>query len=877
MPRFRFPFRRSDELRQDIDEELAFHVAITAEAYEREGYSHADALALARKKLGDRQALERSLFRIDYHSLMRDRMQQYARDLAADVRFATRRIRRRPLLAVTTVATLSLGISAAVTFLGAADAILLRPLPLQSPEQIVTLWRSPVDDAETRSGLASGTIVDLAEGAEGFEAISGAEPFGFTLRRDDEAVDVGAWRVSAGFFSVLRTTPAMGRLLEPRDFEAGAVASAVITHDFWQRELGGRPEVVGGYEQFDGQPLLIAGVLPASFPDLEGRSLFVPRRIVDQQRENRTSDYWSTFARLRDGTTRDAALAELKVLTQRSDARAGEAAPPRDIQLIPLSDVMLGSVRNGLGLLALGAVLLLLMAAANTSGLLVADAMGRTRELAVRASVGAGRSRITRQLLTEGLLLTVLAGVAGLVLSVFALHFFKQWAPPTIPRLTELQVDARLLGIALLVSLVVAAVVSTAPTRIASATDLHASLKGAREAGGSVRGRRVRSLLVGAQVSMAVLLLCAGGLLLRSWAQLTAADQGYTAAGVLAVEQHIWGRYRSPVPQATFARTITAQLEQRPEITAAAVASSLPLAPSVGGESAVLARPGQETELQARGTTVSPGFFATLQLHTVSGRVFTEQDDAGSEPVVVLTESAARRLFATGDPIDQTVLVTFDDADAQPRRVIGVVRDVRFGSMEQQASAGMFVPFAQAATGSMYIVARHQTSDAAGLAVLQAAIVEQLPGAAVNEHVALGALQHAASLPRRFAVLLLAAFSVLALLLTAVGLFGLLAQLVRMREHEIGVRLALGAWPAQMRRMLLRDGLGLTSAGVLIGLVTFGLGAGVLRGVLYGVPERDPITLVAVAATMLLVAAGSSWWPATQATRVDPMRVLRSD
>jgi putative ABC transport system permease protein len=872
--RFRFPFPRADEIRRDISDEIEFHLAEATAELERKGLSPLEARAEARARLGDVTRLHRDLYRLDHRSVVRDRMRTALSELRSDLAFAARRIRRRPTLAIAITVTLAIGLGTSLTFAGAADAILLRPLPLHEPDRIVTLWRSPVDEPESRAGLAPGTAMDLVESSKSLSALAVAQPYSLQIERDGEPLEIGTWRVTDGYFAALRGAPVLGRLLEAPDFVAGAEATVVVTHEFWQRHLAGAPDVIDRFERLDEIPHRIVGVLPPEFPIEEGRQLYVPYRIAGTFRENRVADYWSAYARLAPGVSIDAARSELTGLVERSDARGPATARRRAIQAIPLADTVLGDMRGRLGLLALAAFLLLLMAAANASSLMIADTMGRQRELAVRASVGAGRERIMRQLLTESVLLALGAGAIGMLLGSWGLRLFREWAPRTVPRLAELQPDLRLVGIALLLTLVLAAIVGAASARIAATTDLATALKNSADAAGGSRGRRFRAVLVASQVALAVLLLSSGGLLLRSWIALSATDQGYSAAGVMGIENHIWGSYRTPAAQIAFADQLTARLEAVPGVVAAAVATDLPLAPAIGGEVAEVRPVGASAPTQLHGLTVSKGYFAALDLTLVEGRLFAAEDQASSEPVAIVSRSAARRLFGDGKAIDEYVELTAPGVPASRRRIIGIVADARYTSLEAAPDASFYAPHAQLPTGSLYFVTRHRGEAMASLPAVREAVREVMPGSALNEVVALGEVQRDAATPRRFALLLLLSFSGVALALTGVGLFGLLAQVVRLRERELGIRLALGAWPSHLRTLLLREGLRLAATGFAVGTITFLVVSGALRGLLYGVPARDPLTIIGVATLMLAVTALSCWWPATLATRVDPLKAL---
>jgi predicted permease len=876
MPRFRFPFTTPRQLHRDIDDELATHLSLSTEAHEARGHTPAEARALAEARLGDLGHLHRALYHIDRLSDREKRTMTWLTDLIHDLRFSLRRVRRRPLLFVLILLTLAIGTGTVMTFFGAADAILLRPLPIAEPDRVMTLWRAPVASPTLRTGLATGTIMDLVEESRTFATIAAAEPYGYDIVHEGQAHSVGAWHVTEGFFDVLRMPPFAGRLLEQPDFVPGGPPVVVVTHGFFHARLGGDLAAVGRTTLLDGNPHRVVGVLPPDFPLIEGRELYTPKVISGEEREVRRSDYLPTFGRLQAGVEPAAAAAEMRELARRSDARIVGPQTERELQVVPVVDAMLGEARTGLGLLALGAILLLLMAAANAAGLMVADTLDRHRELTIRASVGAGRGRIIRQLLTEAAVLSIAAGAVGFGLGVLGLRAFQRLAPADLPRLAELVIDVRLVAIVAGAVLLLAAVIGILPARLVARSDLQGSLKDAEGTAGGRAGRRTRLVLVGTQVALASILLGAGGLLVRSWMQLQSEDQGYQARGLMAIEQHIWQRFTTSEARANFAVAAVDQLRTQPGVVAAALASSLPLAPDVGADQARVRRPGVAQEFSVRATVGTPGLFETLEIPLVQGRSFSSTDRADGERVVIVSRTAAATLFPVEDPVGQAVDVAFMGPPV-PGRIIGVVGDVRFGSPSVPEGPAVYLAHTQAPTGSVYIVTRHTEVTPATVNSAQQAVVELMPGAALEGAIDLGALLQAANSPRRFAMLLLTAFAATALALTAVGLFGLLAQSVRGRRQELGVRMAVGAWPTSLRNMVVSEGLRLAGTGLAAGLALLLLGSGLFRRVLYGVPVHDPLTLIGVVILVLAVATAASWWPALQATRVDPIQALRRE
>lgn len=880
MARFRLPFSTPRQLQQDIDDELAFHLSISAKAHEQQGLSPTDARASAEARLGDLPELRGALYRIDRRSAREKSVMTWLDELRRDLRFSFRRTCRRPLLFVLIIATLAIGTGTVMTFFGAADAILLRPLALTEPDRVMTIWRSPAGNPEIRTGLAIGTVMDLAEESRTFSTIASAEPYGYAFVVDGEARMIDAWRVTEGFFDVFRTRPYAGRLLERTDFDPASPPTMVVGYEFFQTYLGGDLSTVGGTALLDGEAYTVAGVLPADFLTTEPSQLFTTLAITGEAREDRRSDYHYTFGRLRQGATPAVGLEDLRDVARRSDARIAGPQAVRDVQIIPLADAIFGPFRAGLGLLALGAILLLAMAATNAAGLMVADTLDRYRELTIRASVGAGRGRIIRQLMTESTVFALTAGMAGFALGVAGLRAFQRWAPADLPRIADVGVDFRVASIAAAAVLMLALSVGLLLARLVSRTDLAEALKESASPWDGHAGRGTRLLLVGTQVALASILLGGGGLLIRSWMVLQAEDQGYIATGVVGMEAHVWQFFPTAAARTSFGLRAVEILTSQPDVESAALASSLPLAPPIGNERARISRPGTGEDLNFRAVVGSPGIFDLLRVPVIQGNGFGPEHGDTGEPVVVLSRAAASMLFPGEDPLGQIVEVSYS-APPQPRRVVGVVGDVRFGSPAARGEPTLYLPHTQAPTGSVYLTVRYPEATTTFGAF--GALRELVPGASdpsavpLGEIADLGRLLREATAPRRFSTLLLSAFSAVALLLTAVGLFGLLAQNVRVRLKELGIRMAIGARPGSLRKMILGEGLRLAGVGVVAGILSLLFLSNLFGRILYGIPPHDPVTIGSVTLLMLTVAVVASWWPAAQATRIDPGRVMRSE
>ncbi len=799
------------------------------------------------------------------------------RELLLDAGFALRLGRRRGGTAALIVVTLALGIGVATTFASAVDTILFRPLPISQPDRVVSLFR--VDKASGRpDGVAPGTIVDWRERTRSFAVIAGAEPYSYAYDYGAGPVSVGAWRVSEGYFDIFRVQPVVGRLLGDADFEADADAVAVVSYPFWTTRFGSDSAVIGTMVRLgsDRIPYRIVGVLPSDFPYMDGRDLYVPQPLVGQLRQNRFSNYYPTFGRLTAHASLESAEADVQAVSAVTAAEFPESDAGWTASLVMLDASITAGVRPGLLLLLLASVLILLIACVNAASLIVAEGARRSRELAVRAALGAGSWRIVRQMIAEVGLLALGAGVLGIGIAMGGLAAFRQFAPAGIPRLNELQVDLTPVALGALAAIIVAIVVAVPPVMRVGGADLRAALKaGGRGALQSPQSVRLRSILVTVQVALAVVVLGGAGLLLRSWMAITATEQGYHPAGVVGAEAHFWGSQPTEEARLAFVEEVVRRLNEQPGVRAS-VASSLPLSSGIGNEDAEVQIPGSTESIEAFGVIVGSGFFELLSVPILDGRSIDADIRAEGDPVVVISTAVADRLWPGGDAVGALIQVSYG-GPPQLLRVIGVVGDVRFQSLEREQGPTVYLPYVQAPTGSLFVVAGGAQPAVATDPLVRGVLRDIAPTMPFGQVVHLDQQVWSAGKGRRFSLMILAAFGAVSVLLTAIGLFGLMAHMIRTRARELGIRLALGAWPAQLRRLVLRQAATLVGTGVVAGVALFLLGGGLMRGMVYGVVTDDPLTIVAVAMVVVFVALGAVWRPAKMATRINPAAALRAD
>jgi putative ABC transport system permease protein len=689
--------------------------------------------------------------------------------------------------------------------------------------------------------------------------------------------------VNAEFFSILGVRPLAGRWFAAAEDQPGGPAVVVISEELWERRYGRDPGLVGRAIHLGGRPFTVIGVVDREEKFPEYAEVWIPLGFTNENLEQRDSVYLAALARLAPGATLDEARGEAEVIADRLARQYPGANTGLGISMEPLQDSLVGEIRPAL-LVLLGAVLfVLLIACANVANLLLVRSTAREGEVAVRSALGAGPGRIVRQLLTESLVLALAGGIAGVGLAVWATKALVAAAPSQIPRIEEVGVDAPVLLFALAITLVTGLLFGLAPAIQAARPDLVGALKEAARGSRSRAAIRARNVLVVGEIALAVMLLAGAGLLLRSFARLQNVDLGFQAENVLKF--HITlpeTRYDEDAKLRAFVDGLAERLEALPEVeTAGAAYYSLPLVNGVNTWSFTIAgRPpvpeGQEEVMRAG--VVTPGFLRALGISMARGRAFDERDREGAPRVAVINEAAARRYFPGEDPLAQRlVLGTDDDGSPNQFAIVGIFRDVKQNTLQEEVEPQMFLPYDQAPLPSLAVVVRTRSDPAAVTAAAAAQVREldpDLPIYAVRtmeEVVAMSAAQP------RFSMLLLGGFAAIALVLAAVGIYGVIAYTVRQRAQEIGIRMALGATRTRVQRMVVRQGLTLAVFGAALGLAGALFATRGMRSLLYEVSAADPAIYVFVALVLVLVAAVASYLPARRASRTEPQLALRGE
>ena len=810
--------------------------------------------------------------------------------LIQDLRFGARMLMKNPGFGVVAGLTLALGIGANTAIFSVVNAVLLRPLPFYSAERLVALGQTEAEDRENLGQFSFRNFADLRAETRAFERLAAYYGTSLVLTGQGEAVRLRGVVATADLFPLLGASPALGRTFRPDEDNAGGGREGypvILSWDCWQRHFGGNPQVIGRSIRLDEKAYTVIGVMPArfSFPVQAEPAEFWISPALDAEKTGegaimvgRGYHAWRVVGRLKDGATIQQAQAEADVVASSLAERFGEANKDLGIRVMPLREWLVGHLRLTL-LLLFGVVgVVLLIACSNVANLLLARGVSRQREITVRLALGASRWRLARQLVTENLMLTLAGGAAGSLLALGATSRIVSLSPEAFTRITETRVDGRVLGFTALVSLVTGVLFGLVPALGVSRARLTESLKeGGRSSAGGRRSGRTRNLLVIGEVALALVLLVGAGLLVRTLTQLQSVPLGFDPRNVLTMTVA-----KSPTggPEETgeFWRQLTERVRALPGVSGAGVTWQLPLSGASATTSLnVEGRPDEPGKIPMGVIhAAGPGYFRTMGIRVLRGRDFTDHDDLRSEPVIIVNETLAKRFFPDGDAIGGRILPGFSTmGQYKLREIVGVVGDVKHQSLRGGAVPEFYFAQAQMPLTSMTLVVRTAGDPHA----LVAPVRREVQAMDANAPV-FGVLTAEEYLSRsvastRFDVTLLATFAAVALVMTAVGLYGVISFSVSQSTREIGIRVALGAQGRDALRLVMGQGMTLTLAGVVLGLAAaFGL-TRVMASLLFGVAPTDPATFAGVALLLLLVAALACYVPARRATRVDPMVALR--
>jgi putative ABC transport system permease protein len=804
-----------------------------------------------------------------------------------DVRYGARMLAKNPGFTALTALILALGIGANAAIFSVVEAVLLRPLAFREPQRIVALWQNNRKDKIDREDATPANFVDWRAQNTVFEEMAAINPWSMDFTGGSEPETIRSANVTRGFFEILGVQAARGRTFLPEEYEAGKNRVVVLTHGLWQRKFGGHPGVIGQVISLDNEPTTIVGVLPEDFflrfsrGDRARRpEMYAPQVVAGEDWENRVSTYLEVVARLKPGVTVAQAQSEMDVIARRLEQQYPRENSQVGITVVPLPEQVVGGVQAGLLILLGGVGLVLLMACANVANLLLARGHHRLRELAVRAALGAGRSRLIGQLVTEGFLLSLLGLAGGLLLAWALVPAIVALSPADTPRIQDVGLNLPVLTFAMLIAALTGIAFGVLPSLQLTRGNLQSFLKeGARGALGGTRAGRLRTALVVSQVALAMVLLVGAGLLMRSFFTLLGVERGFTHHAV-ALEVYVWDRYTTSEARTQYFHDVAEKLRTLPGVTAAGAVSSAPFltsnhAPSIAAQ--VEGRPPLPVEQAPTVYSIlaTPDYFRAMAIPLISGRAFTDADDAKAPRIAIINTTMARQLWGQEDPLGRKFNVTFRQG-TYAFEVVGIVGDVRH-RLDRPPRPEFYRPHAQSPIGSMTIVVGTQSDPAPMLAAIKQGVWEVNPTQPFYNETTLQQLIEGSLETRRFQLLLLAGFSALALVLAAVGIYGVISFLTVQRTHEIGVRVALGAQRGDILSMVFRHGLQLAGAGVALGIAAALAATRLLGTLLFGVTPSDPVTYAAISAVLLAAGLLACWLPAHRATRVDPLGALRHE
>jgi putative ABC transport system permease protein len=801
-----------------------------------------------------------------------------------DLKFALRMLRKNPAFAVVAVLTLGLGIGANTAIFSVIDAVLLEPLDYPDGARLVQLSGS----FERRTGMAvSLTKFDqIRTQSQTLESTAAYYPLTVSLVTGREPEALPGTRVSLDFFCVLGVTPGRGRSFLPEEEQAGGREVAIVSDGFWHSHFGGDESLLGRVLTVDGKDLTVIGILPKSFrfplqvPEPE---IWMPR--VDEVATLRPeqirsgASYLGVIARLRPGATLPAVRAELKTVDAGYRAQFGSYVDATKFNLAAdsLADSLVGASRPSLLVLLIAVGFILLIACANVANLLLARATAREREIAVRKALGASRMRLVRQLLSESVLLSFAGGFVGLALCAALMPTFRAISPGTVPRLEETSLDAVVLLFSLGLCMVTGIIFGLVPSLQAARQDLQSSLKegGRGVSGGGGRGR-LRAGLVVAEVAVALVLMTGAGLLIESFAHLMRVDPGFTAKNVMTFPLSLPpNRYTQPQQQAEFYRLLLAKVSSIPQVHAAGVTNYLPLSGAARfvffcPEGTACQGIGKDPTIALR--QVTPSYFEAMRTPLLRGRVFTESDIAGGEPVAIINQTTASRYWPGQDPIGKRLA---NSRDMIQRDIVGVVADVKFNTLNTASSEELYFPMAQFPWPSGTLMVRSDADPEPLIAAVRQKIAELDPYLPVSGILSMDDVVARSVAQPRMVMQFVGIFAGIALLLAAVGIYGVMAYSVNQRKQEMGIRMALGAKPSDILRLIVGQGMRLTLVGVGCGVAVSLLLTRLLSSLLFGVQGIDSVVFSAAAVVLVGPALLACYLPARRATQVDPVVILR--
>ena len=797
--------------------------------------------------------------------------------LLKDITYGLRSLLKRRGFTAVAVITLALGIGANSAIFSVVNAVLLRPLPYPESERLVQFDGVNPHAGITQSNMSVPDFADWQSQNQVFERMAGMVTGGSLLVSGDETERVRSAGVTADFFPLMRVGAAQGRVLQSDDSQKGRDSVVVLSYGLWQRRFGSDPNIVGRNVKLGGKETTVVGIMPVGF-DFPARSeLWVPFTL-DPVAERRDNRYLNVITRLKPNVTLAQAQAQMDAINQKLAQSYVETNSSWSVRLTSLQDRLVGSMRSSL-LVLLGAVaFVLLIACANVANLLLARATVRQKEIAVRAALGASRFRIIRQLLTESVLLSLIGGGVGFLLSLWLTKLLISLSPPNSPRFDEIRPDARVFAFTLGLTLITGLVFGLAPALQSARVDLNERLKEAGRGSGGASHNRVRSLMMVSEIALSFMLLVGAGLLIKSFMHLRDVSPGFNPANVLSVRISIpSAKYAQGEPRTQVLRQVEEHIKSLPGVQSAGAVLSLPLGGdtlNVGRSYIREGRPATPEESRnASYLVATPDYFRTLNIPLLNGRLLTDQDTEQTAKVVVVNDSMARQLWPGESPVGKRITIWRDEKF--PREIVGVVGDTR-ASLDTEAGSQMYVPYAQDSNWTgMSLVIRTNTEATSLTSGVRNQIRSVDKGIPLFNVKTMDDVLAISVGPRRTPMVLLTAFAGVALLLAMIGIYGVTSYHVTQRTQEIGIRMALGAQRKDVLKLILKGGMILALVGVGVGLAGAFALTRLLDSLLFGVKPTDVVTFIVVGLCLLGTALLACYLPARKATKVDPLKALR--
>jgi predicted permease len=858
-------------LERELDDEVRFHLEMQVDDNVRAGMHPVDARYAALRSFGAIQPMKET-YRERWGFAMLETVVQ-------DIRYAMRILRKNLGFTATSVATLALAIGASTAMFSVLNAVLFRPLPYRAPEQLAMLWTEDPTQNLREGRSAAWNIERWRSQSQTFADMAVFDAVSVTLTGADGAEQILGASISDNLFPLLGIRPVRGRSFSTEEAEQRQ-RLILISHRFWQARFGGSSDAVGATIVLNGLPSQIIGILPAGFKVARlDADVYTMSADWETRHSVRGSDDWFVVGRLRPNVTFDHAQAEMSAIARRLDDQLPAADRNRGISVVPLSLQMVGS-QSRLALWMLGGAVfcVLLIGAANVASLSLARSVGRVREMAVRAALGASAGRTVRQLLTESVVLAAVSGLIGILLAVAGIRLIRAFGPGNLARLNEVSLDLRALGWAMAISLLTGILVGMAPAITTVRRNLRPSFEeGGRSVSGGTATRSIRRALVVAEFALAIVLLVGAGLLVRSWWHVESIDPGFRPERVLAIELSAPTAFSGPAQLTDLYHRVLEQIQAVPGVESAGIIGDLfignnreQVLTTEGDEGAVAER------LRFRRDEVSADFFKALGTTLLRGRFFSIADGPDAQRVAIVNDAMARRLWPGRDPVGRRFKLGPRDSDRPWFTVVGVVGDMRRQGLESEPVPQMFESLAQNPPRSVDLFIRMSTDDPLAMAgALQAAVRRVEKHAPIYGVAPLERQLGLYLTQRRFQTSLLIGFALVALVMAAIGIYGLILYSVATRTQEIGIRMAVGAQAGDIFRMIVREGLQLSVTGVMLGLVGALLVGRAGSTLLFGVTASDPLTFTAVSLLLTAVAVTACYFPARRAMKVAPVVALR--